>query len=65
MLIEARFDPSLDAPAHDFARSLLKRATEAAGVESDEKVRAAQGVGIYGNYASKCTCPTIIPSQVP
>jgi hypothetical protein len=31
----------------------LKRASQNAGVEQDEKVRGIEGVGVYGNYASK------------
>lgn len=49
----ARFDPSLDNEVREFARGLLKKASQSAGVVQDEKIRATEGVGQYGNYASE------------
>jgi hypothetical protein len=36
----------------EFSRGLLKMASQAAGVQQDEKVRSAEGVGVYGNYVN-------------
>lgn len=46
------FDPKLDNEVREFARGLLKRASQSAGVVQDEKVRAVEGVGQYGNYSN-------------
>ena len=37
----------------DFSRALLKKASQSAGIEQDEKVRSVNGVGVYANYVSK------------
>ncbi|KAF2741493.1 FAD-binding domain-containing protein [Polyplosphaeria fusca] len=46
------FDASLDQEVREFSRNLLKKASQTAGVEQDEKIRSEQGVGQYGNYAN-------------
>ncbi|KAF9735608.1 hypothetical protein PMIN06_008927 [Paraphaeosphaeria minitans] len=53
-------DPALDSRVRDFSRSLLKRASQAAGVQQDEAVRSAEGVGVYGNYVN----PDVPASEV-
>lgn len=61
-----RVDPELDDTVRDFSRALLRKASQLAGVVQDEKVRSAEGVGVYGNYVSKSrptsvlhvVCPT-------
>lgn len=55
-----RADPKLDDTVRDFSRSLLKKASQAAGVIQDEKVRSAEGVGVYGNYVN----PDVPASEV-
>ncbi|KAF2643186.1 FAD-binding domain-containing protein [Massarina eburnea CBS 473.64] len=46
------FDPSFDDEVRGFARTLLKKASQSAGVDQDEKTRSIEGVGVYGNYAN-------------
>ncbi|KAF2109683.1 hypothetical protein BDV96DRAFT_232771 [Lophiotrema nucula] len=46
------FDSGLDGEIREFSKGLLKRASEAAGVVGDEKVRSVEGVGVYGNYSN-------------
>ncbi|KAF1995816.1 FAD-binding domain-containing protein [Amniculicola lignicola CBS 123094] len=54
------FDPKLDDEVREFSRGLLSRASQAAGITPDEKVRSAEGVGIYGNYANTDAAATEI-----
>lgn len=36
----------------EYSRALLKRTSQAAGVQQDEDVRSVEGVGVYGNYVN-------------
>lgn len=58
-----RFDPALDNTVREFSRNLLKKASQSAGVEQDEKVRSKEGVGMYGNYASTSNHPEVCKSM--
>ncbi|KAF2691437.1 FAD-binding domain-containing protein [Lentithecium fluviatile CBS 122367] len=46
------FDPTLDTEVRDFARTLLKKASQSAGVVQDVDIRSVRGVGQYGNYSN-------------
>lgn len=48
-----KFDPKLGNEVREFSRNLLRKASQATGVVQDEKVRSAEGGGVYGNYSSK------------
>ncbi|KAF1964656.1 FAD-binding domain-containing protein [Bimuria novae-zelandiae CBS 107.79] len=54
------YEPEDDDTVREFSRGLLKKASQAAGVVADEKVRAAEGVGVYGNYVN----PDVPASEV-
>jgi hypothetical protein len=47
---QCRFNPSFDQEVRSFSRTLLKKASQSAGVDQDESVRSKEGVGMYGNF---------------
>lgn len=53
-------DPAQDEMVRDFSRTLLKKASQSAGIEQDEKIRSTEGVGVYGNYVN----PDVPASEV-
>lgn len=50
LILIHRFDSKLDEEVRSFSRTLLKKASQSAGVDQDENVRSKEGVGMYGNY---------------